>query len=459
MAINRSKLTTENKLIYDLEEIKRQLRELKSDPTAAGTGTVTSIGFSGGTTGLTVSGSPVTTSGTITLAGTLAVANGGTGATSAGSALTALGGQPLDSDLTTLAGLTATTDNFIVSVSSAWASQTPAQVRTTLGLVIGTNVQAWDADLDTWAGKTAPSGTVLGTSDIQVLSNKDLTSGTNTFPTLNQNTTGSAATLTTARAIYGNNFNGSAALTGIIDSTFGGTGNGFAKLSGPATSEKTFTLPNASATILTDNAAVTVAQGGTGQTSYINGQLLIGNTTGNTLAKATLTAGTGIAITNGASSITVGPGAGGIVQQVDTLSTAVSTGTTAIPADNTIPQSGEGNEYMTLAITPTSTTNKLIIEVGVLAAHSIATVLLGTALFQDSGVDALAAVAVSVPAAGANVNPTLYHSMAAGTTSSTTFKVRVGGNVGSTTTFNGSAGARWYGAITHSYIRITELKV
>jgi hypothetical protein len=85
-----------------------------------------------------------------------------------------------------------------------------------------------------------------------------------TFPTLNQNTTGSAATLTTARAIYGNNFDGSAALTQIIASTYGGTGNGFTKFSGPATAEKTFTLPNASATILTDNALVTAAQGGTG---------------------------------------------------------------------------------------------------------------------------------------------------------------------------------------------------
>ena len=46
-----------------------------------GSGTVTSVAVSGGTTGLTTSGGPVTTSGTITLAGTLAVANGGTGTT------------------------------------------------------------------------------------------------------------------------------------------------------------------------------------------------------------------------------------------------------------------------------------------------------------------------------------------------------------------------------------------
>jgi hypothetical protein len=70
-----------------------------------------------------------------------------------------------------------------------------------------------------------------------------------TFPTLNQNTTGTAAGLSTTLA---------------------------------------------------------VASGGTGQTSYTNGELLIGNTTGNTLAKATLT-GTAnrVTVTNGAGSITL----------------------------------------------------------------------------------------------------------------------------------------------------------
>jgi hypothetical protein len=51
--------------------------------------------------------------------------------------------------------------------------------------------------------------------------------------------------------------------------------------------------------------AVPVSQGGTGQTSYTDGQLLIGNSSGNTLSKATLTAGTGVSITNGGGSITV----------------------------------------------------------------------------------------------------------------------------------------------------------
>jgi len=49
---------------------------------SSSSGTVTSVALSGGSTGLTVSGSPITTSGTITLAGTLAVANGGTGSAS-----------------------------------------------------------------------------------------------------------------------------------------------------------------------------------------------------------------------------------------------------------------------------------------------------------------------------------------------------------------------------------------
>jgi hypothetical protein len=62
---------------------------------AGGTGTVTSVAVSGGTTGLTTSGGPITAAGTITLAGTLAVANGGTGVTtSTGTGNTVLSTSP-----------------------------------------------------------------------------------------------------------------------------------------------------------------------------------------------------------------------------------------------------------------------------------------------------------------------------------------------------------------------------
>ena len=66
-----------------------------------------------------------------------------------------------------------------------------------------------------------------------------------------------------------------------------------------------FTPNSATSGAVTLAGTLAVANGGTGQTSFTNGQLLIGNTTGNTLTKATLTAGSGISITNGTGSITI----------------------------------------------------------------------------------------------------------------------------------------------------------
>ena len=86
-----------------------------------------------------------------------------------------------------------------------------------------------------------------------------------------------------------------------------GDTSGSVTLQAPATAgSTTLTLPATSGTVITGpGGVVDVASGGTGQTTYTNGQLLIGNTTGNTLTKSTLTAGTGISVTNGTGSITI----------------------------------------------------------------------------------------------------------------------------------------------------------
>ena len=78
-----------------------------------------------------------------------------------------------------------------------------------------------------------------------------------------------------------------------VDASGGSTGLTFT--GGPITSSGTLTL----------GGTLAVANGGTGQTSYTDGQLLIGNTTGNTLTPATLTAGTNVTISNGAGAITI----------------------------------------------------------------------------------------------------------------------------------------------------------
>ena len=79
---------------------------------------------------------------------------------------------------------------------------------------------------------------------------------------------------------------------------------------------------------------LSVAQGGSGQSSFTNGQLLIGNTTGNTLTKTSLTAGSGITITPGAGSITIAaPGSGGTVTSI-TAGTGLTGG--AITTSGTI---------------------------------------------------------------------------------------------------------------------------
>ena len=116
---------------------------------------------------------------------------------------------------------------------------------------------------------------------------------------------------------------------------------------------------------------VTVAAGGTGQTTYTDGQLLIGNSTGNTLTKATLTAGSGISVTNGSGSITLAasnvPGTSVSGQYAPRVSSAASPSSISLDI-------GSYDQYVVTALAnslsfPASTTgspvngNKIIIRI------------------------------------------------------------------------------------------------
>jgi hypothetical protein len=150
--------------------------------------------------------------------------------------------------------------------------------------------------------------------------------------------------------------------------------------------------------------------------------------------------------------------AGNVIQVVNYQTGAVATGTTTIPVDDTIPQNTEGTEFMTLAITPTNASNKLLIEVVCNVSNSaVAGQALAVALFQDLTANALATQSASTTGTDQAIPFKFAHYMTAGTTSSTTFKVRAGLNAAGTTTFNGTGGNRLYGGSYASSITITEI--
>lgn len=98
-------------------------------------------------------------------------------------------------------------------------------------------------------------------------------------------------------------------VTGILPGANGGTASAFFAVSGPATSLKTFTFPNASATVLTDNAVVTVPQGGTGISSGTSGGIPYFNTS-TTIASSGALAAHGVVLGQGAAAAPVTTGAG-----------------------------------------------------------------------------------------------------------------------------------------------------
>ena len=347
-----------------------------------GSGTVTSVAVSGGTTGLT-------TSGTITLAGTLAVANGGTGTTTpalvAGTNVTITGTWPNQTVNATGGSTVYPGAGIANSTGSAWGtSYSTTGTGTVLALatsptlvtpVLGTPTSGdFSTGTFTWptfnqnttgtaanvtgtvaignggTGQTTAAAAITALSGTQTSGYYLRSDGTNTLlaaivaadvPTLNQNTTGSAGsvanTLTISSPLSGTSFNGSAAATIALSTGYGDTQNPFASKTANyvlAAPDGTAGAPTFRAIVAADiptlnqnttgtaanvTGTVAVANGGTGlTTTTANGALDIGNGTGFT--RATLTAGTGITVTNASGAITIAAAGGATIGLIRAVS-------------------------------------------------------------------------------------------------------------------------------------------
>lgn len=144
---------------------------------------------------------------------------------------------------------------------------------------------------------------------------------------------------------------------------------------------------------------------------------------------------------------------GKLLQRVVTENVTYSNDSGAnIPIDDTIPQNTEGAELMTRAITPASATNRLLITAQLAIMNNNG---FGFALFQDTTANALAGH-IGITTSGVPVQAMLFHEMAAGTTSATTFKIRFGETAGGTTYINGNAGSRLLGGVMKTYLMVEE---
>lgn len=179
-----------------------------------------------------------------------------------------------------------------------------------------------------------------------------------------------------------------------------------------------------------------VANGGTGQTTYTNGQLLIGNTVGNTLTKSTLTAGSGVSIANGNGSITISAtGSGGTVTSVNWTGGIVSVANGTTTPAFTISGTSGGIPYFSSGTTWASSgalaANALVVGGGAGAAPS--TITTGTGVTTALGVNTGSAGAFVVNGGGLGTP-----SSGTVTNLTGTANININGTVGATTPATGA---------------------
>ncbi len=320
--------------------------------------------FSGGSTGLTPA---VATTGPVVLGGTLALANGGTGATTAAAARTNLGlgtaattnstayataaqGTKADTAVQTVSsadGSVVITGTTAIDLAVAASTNMIVQVRNNTGstLTKGTAVYINGAvgQVPTVARAQANSD-ATSAQTLGVMS-ADLPNNTNGNVTVIGRVTGlDTSAFTDGQQLYLSGTTAGAltatkpfapthlVYVAVVEHAHPTLGELFVKVQNGYELDELHDVaaqsPSNGQTLVFNstnslwekntvslsagvNGNLPTANGGTGQTTYTNGQLLIGNNIGNTLTKATLTAGTGISITNGNGSITIASTASG----------------------------------------------------------------------------------------------------------------------------------------------------
>lgn len=148
---------------------------------------------------------------------------------------------------------------------------------------------------------------------------------------------------------------------------------------------------------------------------------------------------------------------GEVTQSISSVSTSFSTGTTVLPADNTVPQNTEGDQYATITLTPQSTMNLLKFKIQTHAACSAANLVFSAAIFKDSDASAIAAFMHQMTAADIGINFHGEYMRLATSTSSATYNLRCGASNASTLTYNGAAGANIFNGVSNSIFSCEEI--